>query len=899
MRDEIVVAVVDTGVDHAKLRTSVKAHLYRNSDEVPGNGRDDDGNGLVDDVTGPSTGPASNHHYQVRAGSSHGSGMVSNVSAQIGAAEGILAARLPVSIMPVSMFGDYYENIVRAAEAGASVISLSHNLSYAQKAAISDMLRRFDAIAVTVDRDPRPGVNPDAGEGPGAPFDNVIEVALISDRIVRGNGGVDLLEVGRSLADTSESHAISNVAGKIAAIWGVDPSLSAAQVLRIVAASTTRDHPTVRAEDLHSEMGGRIDLATGLALAREGGEARPGPAAPDPQVPPGAGPGGSIPPFSGPTPTELSTSGPSAGGAVSARNDTIAFAAGDVSASGGRGRVTFAAADLLANDRGDARGIAIHMDAMDGDVTLSRDGTTLSYAFDLAGFDGRDAFTYRLQGADGSKDYGRVYLRIATDGLSVAEPPSRPAPAPATRGEGVLAINIGSDRAHVAADGTVFAADTTGVGRASSTRAAISGTRDDDLYRSGVWSADGLAYDLDVADGLYAVRLHFAEIWRGAFADGVRVFDVAIEGETAVEGLDIHAAAGARAAHVVERRVEVADGTLDIDLLAGRQNPALSAIEVVRLDAPVDQAPRAQDDALVFDWDRDVEIDPHTGTGSVVFWREDLVSNDDAGAWPQIEVTEGPTDAVLGLAGEASQLTLVVDPARFDGQASFTYRVRDEDGAVSDPATVAIELRGMPEPSAAPTRLALADAQTDRELFTLAASTILEADSLEGRPLTVVAHGAAEARSARLRLDGGSERVENVEPFALFGDRSGDLAGGLDLGDGSEVVVGAELFAGRRATGAALGEVDAALRAQSGIISGGRYHAPDVFAFDETRMGEDRVRHFEAFDRIAFFGDGGLEARDVLDRAQVRHGDTVIDFGEGNVLTLQSFVGLGTDHILL
>ena len=285
MRDEIVVAVVDTGVDHAKLTSSVKAHLYRNSDEVPGNGRDDDGNGLVDDVTGPSTGPASNHHYQVRAGSSHGSGMVSNVSAQIGAAEGILAARLPVSIMPVSMFGDYYENIVRAAEAGASVISLSHNLSYAQKAAISDMLRRFDAIAVTVDRDPRPGVNPDAGEGPGAPFDNVIEVALISDRIVRGNGGVDLLEVGRSLADTSESHAISNVAGKIAAIWGVDPSLSAAQVLRIVAASTTRDHPTVRAENLHSEMGGRIDLATGLALAREG---RRGPPRAGDSGPPGA-----------------------------------------------------------------------------------------------------------------------------------------------------------------------------------------------------------------------------------------------------------------------------------------------------------------------------------------------------------------------------------------------------------------------------------------------------------------------------------------------------------------------------------------------------------------------------------------------------------------------------------
>ena len=899
MRNEIVVAVVDTGIDHAKLNSSVRAHLYRNPGEVPGNGVDDDGNGLVDDVTGPSTGPASNHHYQVRAGSSHGSGMVANVSAQIGAAEGIVGARLPVSIMPVSMFGDYYGNIVRAAEAGASVISLSHNLSYDQKAAISAMLRRFDAIAVTVDRDPRPGVNPDAGEGPNSPFDNVIEVALISDRIVRGNGGVDLLEVGRSLRDTSESHAISNVAGKIAAIWGVDPSLSAAQVLRIVAASTTRDHPTIRAEDLHSEMGGRIDLATGLALAREGGEARPGPATPDPQVPPGAGSDGSIPPFSGPTPTELSTSGPSAGGAVSAETDVITFASGDVSVSGGRGRVTFSTADLLANDRGDARGIAIHTDAVDGHVALSRDGTTLSYAFDLVGFNGRDAFTYRLLGADGSRDHGRVYLRIATDGLSVAEPPSRPAPAPEAGDEGVLAINVGSDRTHVAADGTVFAADTTGVGRASWTRAAISGTRDDDLYRSGVWSADGLAYDLDVENGAYAVRLHFAETWKGAFADGVRVFDVAIEGRMAVEDLDIHAAAGARAAHVVEREVEVIDGTLDIDLLAGLQNPALSGIEVIRLDAPVDQAPRAQDDAFVFDWERDVAIDPQTGTASISLSREDLVANDDAGAWPQIEVVDGPSDAVLGLAGEASVLTVVVDPARFDGRTSFTYAVQDDEGVAGDPATVTIELRGMPAPGVAPARLALADAGADRELFTLGASTIVEADSIEGRQLTVLAHGAPSARSARMQVDGGHERIENVEPYALFGDRSGDLAGGLDLEGGETAAVSAELFAGRSATGAALGGAEATLRAQSGVISGGRYHAPDLFAFDETRMGEDRVRHFEAFDRIALFGGSGLDAQGVLDRARVEHDDTVIDFGEGNVLTLQGFTGLQVDDILL
>ena len=267
MKREIVVAVVDQGIDYARLRASVKANLYRNEREIAGNGRDDDRNGFVDDVTGPTGGPASNGYYQVKSGN-HGMGMVASVSAQIDRAEAVMGGPLPVSIMPVSMSGPYYANIVAAAEAGASVISLSHDLSNAQKAYVSCLLEPYDVIAVTVDRDRPGGERRDVGEEGATAYDNVLEVALVSDARVRGNVHVDLLEVGSSLKNTSESHAIANAAGKVAAIWAVDLSRGAAEMVEIVRASTRDDHPTIQAQGLSSTMGGQIDLARGIEIAR-------------------------------------------------------------------------------------------------------------------------------------------------------------------------------------------------------------------------------------------------------------------------------------------------------------------------------------------------------------------------------------------------------------------------------------------------------------------------------------------------------------------------------------------------------------------------------------------------------------------------------------------------------
>jgi hypothetical protein len=128
---------------------------------------------------------------------------------------------------------------------------------------------------------------------------------------------------------------------------------------------------------------------------------------------------------------------------------------------------------------------------------------------------------------------------------------------------------------------------------------AIAGTNDDPLYQSerlDFNTAPELTYGFDVPNGTYQVKLHFAEIWSGAWAKGKRVFGIAIEDKTVESGLDIYAAVGANTALVKSYTASVTDGRLQIDFVHKTQNPTVSAIEVVSLEtAPVAEPVIAQD----------------------------------------------------------------------------------------------------------------------------------------------------------------------------------------------------------------------------------------------------------------------------------------------------------------
>lgn len=172
-------------------------------------------------------------------------------------------------------------------------------------------------------------------------------------------------------------------------------------------------------------------------------------------------------------------------------------------------------------------------------------------------------------------------------------------------GDVVYRINVGGS-ALAATDGPAWQADlgSAGFGLLGNSRRFVS--RVDVLSVEGEFAApttvyeterfatggSALDYQFAVTPGDYEVRLHFAEMWPGAFATGVRRFGIDIEGDTVLADLDVFARHGERRG-VVYRFVTSSDAELDIVLSPISENPALKGIEILRHDGtgPINQAP--------------------------------------------------------------------------------------------------------------------------------------------------------------------------------------------------------------------------------------------------------------------------------------------------------------------
>ena len=98
--EEIVVAVTDDGVDihHPDL----KNRIWINDREIPGNGKDDDGNGYIDDVKGWDF---SDNDADPSQGANHGTHVAGIIVAEKGNNVGLAGTAPNVRVMPLRFYG--------------------------------------------------------------------------------------------------------------------------------------------------------------------------------------------------------------------------------------------------------------------------------------------------------------------------------------------------------------------------------------------------------------------------------------------------------------------------------------------------------------------------------------------------------------------------------------------------------------------------------------------------------------------------------------------------------------------------------------------------------------------------------------------------------------------------
>ena len=293
---DVVVALVDTGIDYT--HEDLVGRIWTNTDEIPGNGIDDDGNGYVDDVYGWNFYSGTNDVY-VGTEDAHGTHGAGTIAANAGNGVGIagIVQSDHVKVMAVKALGGSdgsgtTASIIQAiqyAEAnGAQICNLSLGSSQNDPALYRTIASSKMLFVVAAGND-----GTDLETAPSYPasydLDNLIAVANIrydgelDPTSSYGAASVDLAAPGSYILSTTPGNtyrymtgtslAAPMVSAAAAMVYSAFPKATLADVKDILLASVHKlDCLTGRTAtggmlDLGAAMAGAVTASTGRAWA--------------------------------------------------------------------------------------------------------------------------------------------------------------------------------------------------------------------------------------------------------------------------------------------------------------------------------------------------------------------------------------------------------------------------------------------------------------------------------------------------------------------------------------------------------------------------------------------------------------------------------------------------------
>lgn len=279
--DAAPVAVIDTALDlaHPDLQTK----FWRNPDEIPSNGLDDDGNGYVDDLAGwdfydgdadPAIDPSGD--------SSHGTHVSGILAAETNNGLGVAGVSWESPLMPLRALGRnasgpysaVIEAILYAADNGARVVNLSlggSDPSLALEEAVAYAAGKGCLLVASAGNDGGPVLYPaalpdviavgavDASDLPAAFSNRGPEVELAAP-------GVAVFSTvnGSYAIQSGTSQSTPHVSGAAALVWSLQPGWSAVEVRQALVA-TALDVWSPGRDDLTGY--GRLDAAAAVESA--------------------------------------------------------------------------------------------------------------------------------------------------------------------------------------------------------------------------------------------------------------------------------------------------------------------------------------------------------------------------------------------------------------------------------------------------------------------------------------------------------------------------------------------------------------------------------------------------------------------------------------------------------